>query len=107
MAKMCTTRVKVTDFHEDLFKRLFLYFVDCMMPWTVTDCMVHWTVTDCMMHWTVTDYMMQWTITYTLKLSDAVEFHTVFLREKSVSYGLQNTVRSPHNTEQPFKMYTL
>jgi hypothetical protein len=29
------------------------------------------------------------------------------LREKSVSYGLQNTVRSPHNTEQPFKMYTL
>ena len=80
---------------------------DCMMHWTVTDCMMHWTVTDCMMHWTVTDCMMHWTVTDTLKLSDAVEFHTVFSREKSASYGLQNTVCSAQNIKQPFKMHTL
>jgi hypothetical protein len=49
--------------------------------------------------------MMHWTVADTLKLSD-VEFHTVFSREKSAFYGLQNAVCSPYNTKQPFKMHT-
>jgi hypothetical protein len=71
MAKMCTTRVKSYAFRDDLFERLFLYFVECMTHWTVTD---------------------------TIKLADTGELHTVFSRDKKcILWPAEYSMLSPQH----------